>query len=139
MKSGIYGNAVLNISRVSSRDTVVYNTVDVAALNNYSDNQPDDYQSQYFSVNLTSSGNSTIVTGTGSMEIYVDSYNLQSANSTVIFRFISGTGYISGPYTLASGQFSEADTSAIKTNAGESLIINCVGSGLNGHITYHTI
>lgn len=141
MKSGIYApNGVLNLSRVCLQHTVTIDTVAVEDVNNYSDNPSDEYQTQYSSINITATGggNNTIVTGTGSMEVYVDSYNLQASN-LVTFKFLSGTGVIIGPFTLASGDFAEADDLCLKTNAGESLVIYCSASGLNGHLTYHTI
>lgn len=93
---------------------------------------------RFANINLTASGDVTIVSAVPGKKIRVLSVALGSDGNGAV-RWKSGSGNISGPIQMdkAGGYAVAADFGLMETNTGESLVLN-LDSEINvgGHISY---
>jgi len=83
-------------------------------------------------------GNTTLVTGVSGYQIEVESYTLVASGATGL-SFLSNANVISGPMSLAANAVLVQQQSFLRTNAGESLILNLTASAVTGDLSYRLV
>lgn len=112
-------------------------TIDADSMGKMYRDDDDGNASRNFSNIFCSSGNTTVISGVPNHSIEVTDYTAIASGATVL-TFLSDSNVISGPMSLGANDFISGGLS-LKTNLGESLVINLTGSVVSGSLSYRLV